>query len=173
MVRRGEAVGVGKVGAGKAQLPGPAVHRLCKGGGGALQVDADGRRRVVGGREHGGVKELGHRQGLPLQQADGSGVLHQLHRFGSDSHRLLRRCLLHRQKAGHDFGETGGLHPAAGVLLKEDLSGIRVYQHGGLGPNHRRLGGPGGFPSKEGEEDQRQQQNAPSFFPAQSFRLLS
>ena len=129
-----------------AQLRGPGVHFLHKGGLAARQVFRHGHRGVVA-RGHGdGLEHLVHGQLLSLLQ-EHLGAPHAGGVGGDGNHGVLGETaavqgFLDEQK-GHDLGDAGGLQGFVGVLLIEDLPGGFLHKNGRLG-GHLRSRGPDG-----------------------------
>ena len=134
-----QAVGVDKVGARHAQLLGPLVHALHKGGG----VPADGHSQDVGclvGRgNQQAVEQVLHRDDLPGLEVGGGGVIGDVSQGGcvhSDFGGQIQLTPAHGlqgEQGGHDLGDAGGVALLIGVLVVEDLVRVQVDEQGGLG----------------------------------------
>ena len=159
-----QAVGVGKVGAGAAQLLRPLVHQLHKGLTGAGYRLRQNVRRLVGGHQQQAVQQLFHRQHLALLDAGGAAlrVLIVHHRRCGDG--LVQRQLpgvhgLQRQQGRHHLGDAGGVFPLLLILPKDDPPRIGVHQYGRLGLDLQRRQGIGLRGQHQTDHQHGQQKN--------------
>ena len=145
MVRVVQTVGVHKVGAIHAQLLGTLVHLLHEGGDVPAHGHGQDVGRFVGRDHHQAVQQVLDGDLLPGHDVGGGGVVSDVCQSGG----IYRDYIvhgeltpghgLHRQKGGHDLGDTGGVAHLVGVHLMEDLAGAHVHQEGGGGLQGHRF----------------------------------
>ena len=153
----GESGTVAKDGGLHAQLFGPLVHALDKGGLAAGYCLCQSHSTVVG-RCHGyRLHHLADGELLPLFQPD-LGAAHGAGIGGGGDHVIPAERPgidgLHHQQQGHHLGHRGGLVDSVGILLKEHLSGAFLHENGG-GRGDIHFSGPG-MGGQQAQQYQRQ-----------------
>ena len=110
-------MGIGKMGAGAAQLRRLLVHHLHKSRFRPGDVLGNYRRSVVGGLNHQAVQQLlqgkhltGHETGAA------AGGVQIVQRFLTDGNRICQVAMLQSQQAGHHLGQAGRLSPCVDVF---------------------------------------------------------
>ena len=128
MPRRIQAVGVGKMGTGKAQSMSLVIHQLHKALHGAAAVNSQGHRRIVAGMEHQAVEKFLNCQHFPLLQIHGGPF--DAHRFLRNPHPVQHIALLADNERRHDFRSAGNKALFVNILFKEDTACGSVQQNG-------------------------------------------
>ena len=130
-----QAVGIHKMGAGAAQLGGPAVHHLdeCLDGAGIVHRQHGGG--VIAGLDHQAVEKILHGHLLTHLQGDvGAARLLALQTLGGDGDFLLQILLhLQGQQTGHHLGQARREEPLIDVLGEDQAVGVQVIQQRSLG----------------------------------------
>ena len=125
----------GKMGVPAAQLPGPPVHLVHKGGDVPVRkIIRNGAGRIVGAGQQGAVEEVFQADLLPRLQVDvhpvpvldGLEFLFQPIGDGDEGVQVLPA--FQQQQAGHHLGEAGDGVGGIGVLFVDDRAGIQVEQ---------------------------------------------
>ena len=152
-----QAMGIVEMGAGAAQLPGPLVHQLDKGGYVAAHGLGQDVGRLVGGGEEKTVHQVLHRDDLPRLQVGGGAVGGEVE-LGGAAHRdhlILGQLApvdgLRHQQGGHHLCDAGRVGLLPGSLLVEDLTVIGVHQNGMAGGDVGDVGRQGGEGGQQGE----------------------
>ena len=154
----GQTVGVGKVGAGAAQLLGAGIHHVHKAGDGACYVFADDVAGLVGALHHGAVQQILQGHDLAGGEVGGAaGLVHAHKAVLRRGHLVVKGHVapvdgLDGQQHGHHLGEGGGVHLGVHVLGEEDAAGVRVRQY-------HRTGGHGGVVQRQSGGGKRCQQH--------------
>ena len=162
-----EAIGVGKVGAVTAQLPGFPVHvghEILHGSVHRLGQDVAGV--AVRLQQH-TVEQLLNGDGFPgLEAADDifdGDVLYR--RLVHRDHRVRGELAvlngLHHQQGGHHLGDAGGVGPLVGPHVVEDLAVVGVQQHR-IGAEEIQIllagGGDGGQQGQRHGDEEKQRE---------------
>ena len=131
-----QAVGVGKVRAGAAELGGQGVHLLHKGLDRAAYVLGDDIAGLVCGGEQRAVEQVLERHRLPGDYAGGAAVVHHALKAalaGRDAvgeGEFAALYGLDGDENGHDLRQRGGVGLGIRVLFIKDAAGGGVHQHG-------------------------------------------
>ena len=148
MVVAADAVGVCKVGVGKAQLPDLCIH-LCHavGDGPAAEILRQQVGAVVGTGHLGGIQCIGQRHLFALLQGDvagiGAGQRMDILVAHGELHAIPAALRLFAGKGqGHHLGDGGRMQFFVHVLLGQHKAGVRVDDAVRLRGRQRRARGP-------------------------------
>ena len=145
-----EAVGIDKVGAGAAQIPGGLVHQLHEGLHGAGNIFGDHVAGFVGGFQHQAVEHILQPHLFPGQQTGcAAGFVEVLQVFLPDGQNIVQIAVFQSQQTGHDLGQAGGIIFSVGVQLIQHRVGIQLNEDGGPGRRGENLARCGKLPDGE------------------------
>ena len=154
MVLVGQAVRVGEMGVGAAELLRLVVHQLHKGVDAAGDMDGHRVGRVVSRGDQQIGKQIGKADLLAGDEIDRAALLIELvGRLLGDGDGVARVAVLEGQRRGQQLGGAGGIKLFIGVLLQKGFAAGLFIENGRLGSDLGR----GQRKTRQGQQSGSQQ----------------